>query len=343
MSRINNHLLKSFFAIFTSLFLTLFFLASVAIFIRISKITSIIKLNFLELGQLYAYVLPKIMIYTLPLTFFIALTISLFKMSQDNELTVVFSLGYDPKKIAKFFLIFSSLVSAFLLVNSILLVPLSKQMYQNFVEFKQTEARLNIKATEFGQKFSNWLVFINKSDKENNYKDIVMFSKDQEKNEDNFILAKSASVSNEAGTLRLKLNDGKAFMVAQNDMQQIDYKTMKINQYQKTRPKGVETIIDYWKEMFDADGKDKAKDFATYFLISLFPVLSFIFAMSAGIINLRYDKGNIYAFMFAVVILFYSLTYSLSSIHPFGSIFIVMAIFYITGRKIFKKRILSRY
>ena len=122
MNKVNSYILKNFTNTFVSIFFTLFFMASIILFIRISKITSVIKLDFFELGKLYIYMLPNILMYTLPVTFFIGIVISLFKMSKENEMTVLFSLGYSPRKIAKFYFRFSFLITIALLLNSIFLI-----------------------------------------------------------------------------------------------------------------------------------------------------------------------------------------------------------------------------
>jgi lipopolysaccharide export system permease protein len=100
MNRVSRYLLKHFSELFSSLFFILFFITSVVFFIKLTAMTAIIKMNFLELGTLYIYLLPRTLIYTLPLTFFIALCITLFNLSKENETIVLFTLGYNPKKIA---------------------------------------------------------------------------------------------------------------------------------------------------------------------------------------------------------------------------------------------------
>lgn len=164
MDRAQNYLLKSFSTIFASLFFTLFFIASIVFFIKISIITSVITINFIELLMMYVYLLPNILIYTIPITFFIALCLSLFQLSKENETIVLFTLGYNPKKIATLFVFVSMLISVLLILNTLVLIPRAKQLNANFIDYKRTEAKFNIKATEFGQKFSDWLVYIDASD-----------------------------------------------------------------------------------------------------------------------------------------------------------------------------------
>jgi lipopolysaccharide export system permease protein len=316
-------------------------MASIILFIRISKITSVIKLDFFELGKLYIYMLPNILMYTLPVTFFIGIVISLFKMSKENEMTVLFSLGYSPRKIAKFYFRFSFLITIALLLNSIFLIPISKQLYKSFVNYKQTEAILNIKATEFGQSFSNWLIFTDESTGENSYKNIVLFNYDEKKAQENFIIAKRADLKSEKGVLKLNLYDGRTFEIKKESINQIDYKIMKINTTPRFSIFKTDSVFDYWKIAYT--DKKRAYDLAFHIIISLFPLATYLFAMTIGIVNPRYEKGHIYIYIFLVIILYYALTYSLSSLHPPSSIVIVYLVSVFASKLFFKQKILARY
>ena len=53
-----------------------------------------------------------------------------------------------------------------ILVVSLRLIPNTDFERKQFVKIKKNEANFNIKSGEFGQKFGDWLIFIN--DKKNN-------------------------------------------------------------------------------------------------------------------------------------------------------------------------------
>ncbi len=119
-------------------------------------------MNFIELITLYIYLIPKLLIYTMPITFFIALCITLFNLSKENELIVLFTLGYSPKKVANFFTILGAIFSFLFVLDVIVLIPLSKQLNENFIEYKKAEAKL-ISKRVIWSKFSDWIVYIDKS------------------------------------------------------------------------------------------------------------------------------------------------------------------------------------
>jgi len=339
MRRVTKYILKNFVESFNPIFFSLFFMVSIIYFIKIAKITSVIKITFLELAELYLYILPRIIIYTFPVVFFISVAMSLVKLSKDNEITVMFAFGYSPKQVAKIFGTISLIVTAFLLMNAIFLVPISKQLYSNFVDIKRAEAKLNINAMEFGQKFSNWLVFINKSDKQNNFKDIVMYSK--EKDKENFILANNANISNKNGALKLTLNNGKVFTIYSDSIKQTNYKKLLITRYQNMEISSSKGVLSYWKKALEDNGR--AKDFAIFVLVSLFPISTFLLSISFGIFNSRYENNNVYAYIFITVLSYYVVMYYLISVSPLAALIAIpisaIAISYV----IFKRKILKRY
>lgn len=337
MSRTNHYLLSQFTSVFGSLFFTLFFITSVIYFIQIARITSVIKITFFELGKLYMFLLPKVLIFTLPITFFIALAIVLFKLSRENETIVLFSLGHSPKKIARFFLAISSLLSAFLVINVLILMPLSKELQANFIDYKKTQARFNIEATEFGQKFSDWFVFINSAGKDY-YKDIVMYS--QNEKSDRVVSANEAFILNKQGEISLELKEGKAYDIAKDEINQLDFETMLLRALINDEVKGIDSIKTYWFDMFE--DKKKAKDFVFYMLIALFPFATTLFALSFGIVTYRYERSGIYFQISLVILTYFAAVMFLQRMHPIGSVFLVFCAaislsFVVFGHKILKR------
>jgi lipopolysaccharide export system permease protein len=341
MSRVNNYLLRSFSSVFSSLFFTLFFITSIVFFIKIASITSIIKINFLELSTLYIYLLPRILIYTMPLTFFIALSVTLYNLSKENETTVLFTLGYSPRKITKFFFTIAMFLTLIMAIDFLILVPLSKQLHENFINYKKIEAKFNIKATEFGQKFSDWLVYINKIDKNETYRGIVMYKQKNEKKDENLIISKTADIENHKGILNLSLHEGKVFQFQEKKLNQINFIDMQINSLNKNYISPIQGIIEYWMEAFKDD--KRASDFSFFALISLFPLASTFFALSIGIVTYRYQKKNIYPAIAAVIFLYVSAITLLVKLVSFYSIPIVFISFFITSFMLYKKRIFQRY
>ncbi|MDR0408408.1 MAG: LptF/LptG family permease [Campylobacteraceae bacterium] len=338
MGKTNHYLLSQFISVFGSLFFTLFFITSVVYFIQIARITSVIKITFLELGKLYLFLLPKVLIFTLPITFFIALAMVLFKLSRENETIVLFTLGFPPGKIAKFFTLLSLLLSLFLVLNVLVLMPLSKELQTNFVDYKKAEARFNIEATEFGQKFSDWFIFINNSDK-GYYKDIVMYS--QSDNSDKIVSAGESFVHNNQGEISLELREGKAYDITKNEINQLDFETMFIRTLLGNEVRDIGNIKTYWIDMFE--NRKKGEDFVFYMLIALFPLASTFFALSFGIVTYRYERSNIYLWISLVIMLYFAAVVLFKNINPIGSLVGIFTLFFILSFITFRQKILKYF
>ena len=71
------------------------------------------------------------------------------------------------------------LLSIFLLVVSVGLIPKTKFLTKQFLDVKKKEANFNIKASEFGQKFGDWLIYINGKD-DKSYEGVKLFKTDEQ-------------------------------------------------------------------------------------------------------------------------------------------------------------------
>jgi len=341
MNRVSSYLFSNFISMFSSLFFILFSIVSVIFFIKIASVTSIIQINFLELMTLYIYLIPKLLLYTMPISFFTALCIILFNLSKENELIVFFTLGYSPKQISNFFLILASMFSVLMIANIIILVPISKQLNSNFLEYKRAQAKFNIQESKFGQKFSNWLVYINKSDKKQSYEDITLYQKSINKKAPKLIIAQKAFIEKGAGVPRLTLKNGKAFEIQKGQIAQVNFKKMYINSKHRENIGYMQTIYDYW--ISSLKFKKRAYDFAFFILIALFPFNSVYFAIGLSTVASRYSNSGIYLYMFLFTILYFALTVILAKIEPFTSIFLVSFITIFSSFFIYKKRVLKKF
>ena len=342
MSRVNKYLLFNFLGTFASLFSTLFLIMSIVFFIQIARITSYIEISFGELFKLYSFMLPRVLLFVVPIAFFVSLAMTLFRLSKENESIVIFTLGGSPNKIARFFLAFSALLSAALLVVAIVMIPIAAQLNANFIDYKKTVAKLNLKPTQFGQKFSDWMVYVGSEMEDSNgtiYKDIVMFNpfvKDSQR----LITAKNAKITNVNQSIELSLNEGKMYDIKDEIYHQSNFKSMKIRTTQNEEISDVGSIKEYWMEA--SSSNKRKKDFSTYVLVALFPLASTLFAISLGIVTYRYEKGMVYVGTFGVLFGYFTLIMLFSS-KPALAIPLIFFVFLIAGALLYKAKITRRY
>jgi len=84
MHILQNYIKQSLSLIFLSIFLPLFSIASIVFLIKLATYTAVIQLSILEMGKLFLFMLPELLFYTLPISFFVAITLALFKLSNEN-------------------------------------------------------------------------------------------------------------------------------------------------------------------------------------------------------------------------------------------------------------------
>ncbi|MGK0255997.1 MAG: lipopolysaccharide export system permease protein [Arcobacteraceae bacterium] len=288
MKLLKKYLLMNYSQTFFPIFLTLYTITSIIFLVKIASLTSIIQINFLELIELYSYSIPTILFYTLPISIFFAIALTLSKLSSEYELIVITSFGLNPIKILKFILPTILLSSLLLLLLSLALIPKADYMKKTFLENKKTEAQFNIKASEYGQAFGKWLIYVNEEDK-GIYKDVVLFQ--QNKIEDTFIISDVATMKNNGSSFSLNLNTGKAFKIT-DKVNQIDFNKMVINNEitSSSMINNIEDLIEYWRDIYI--NETKAEDFVFYVLASLYPMISILFALYIGFYNPRYQKNN---------------------------------------------------
>ena len=162
MKNLQNYIYKTYSHTFFPIFLTLFIITSIIFLVKIASLTSVIELSFLELIELYIYNVPTILFYSLPVTIFLSLALSLSKLSSEYELIVITSFGLSPLKILKLILptlVFSTLLT---LTITLILIPKANFLKDAFIANKKQQAQFNIKASEYGQEFGEWMIYVAK-------------------------------------------------------------------------------------------------------------------------------------------------------------------------------------
>jgi len=286
---------------FLPIFFGLFFITSIIFLVRIAALTSVITMNVIELFTLYAYVIPNILFFTLPISFFISLVIAFSKLSAEYELIVITSFGLNPLRLLKIIFPLTLILSFTMLIVSLGLIPKTKHLTSTMLEQKKKEANFNIKESEFGQKFGDWLIYItDKKDKV--YSDVKLFKTDNKT--DQFIISQTAKLHNEDGDLSFILKDGKSFAIEEKELNQINFKSMKISDsLSNSKLASFSNAKDYWTDKINRN--DDVDKFTFYILTSLFPVLSLLLVISFGYFNPRYDKNRAAAYSILCVVIYY--------------------------------------
>ncbi|QOY55746.1 LptF/LptG family permease [Candidatus Sulfurimonas marisnigri] len=337
MYELKKYIRDSLSVIFLSIFIPLFAIASVVFLIKLATYTAVIQLSIWEMAKLFFFIVPELLFYSLPISFFIATTLTLFKLSNDNEIVVLFALGIEPRFILKTLLKPAAILSVILMFNFFILFPHAKILSKNFISYKTSEAKFNLSASEFGHKFGEWLLYIGKENENESYSDVILFNKKQ--NEEVLIGAKKAQIINDSGILRLKLSDGEGYSYSKEKFTQIDFKTMFINDTMKTDFRTYKTPVEYWLK----SGKNYKKLFIINILLSIFPLISLFLVASIGIVHVRHQKGKVYLYLFLGILVYYALAFGLQSKFSYYTIPLFITAWLITTYFLYRKTIVTKF
>jgi len=342
MPVLRKYILDNFALSFFSIFLPLFAIASVIFLIKLATYTAIIQLSIWEMVKLYIFVLPELLFFTLPITFFIAATLTLFKLSNDNEMIVLFSLGIHPATVIKTLLMPSILLTLLLLVNFLFIFPHAKILSGNFISYKKSEAKFNLSASEFGHSFGDWLLYIGKENKDDTYGDVILFNKNQE--EEILIGAKNAKVINENGLLRLKLTKGEGYSYSKEKFTQINFTTMYINDSMSSNLVEYKTPFQYWlAEKKERVKKKRKKMFILNTLLSFLPIFSLFLVASIGIVHVRHQKARVYLYLFIGIAIYYVSAIALQKLFGFYTIAVLSIVWLSSTYFLYRKQIVAKF
>lgn len=340
MDKLRRYILSNLSILFFSIFLPLFAIASVIFMIKLATYTAVIQLSLAEMGKLYLFVVPELLFYTLPIAFVVGAALALYRLSNDNEMVVVFSLGISPLFIARVLAFPALLLSLLLFVNFVVVTPYIKIISGNFLEKKRAEAKFNLTASEFGHHFGDWMLFINKSDIESRvFGDVVLFNKEMK--DEILIKAEKAELINKKGVLQLRLDNGVSYSYDNELLRTMLFKTGYINDKLSTDPMVYRNTLDYWTNDELRERKDQR--FIMNTLMSLFPLLSIFFVIAVGIVHARHQKRWIYLWLFLSIVGFYSASIVTQQWLGYHTIWVVTLIWLIVTYGFYKRLVGSRF
>lgn len=341
MGKLRHYIFSHLNVLFFSIFIPLFTIASVIFMIKLATYTAIIQLNIGEMGKLYLFVLPELLFYTLPIAFVVASALTLYRLSNDNEMVVVFSLGISPAFLVRILALPAFLLTILLFVDYLIVTPYVNSMSKNFLSQKKAEAKFNLTASEFGHNFGDWMLFINKSDSNTRaYGDVVLFNKDLK--EEVLLVAHTAELLNAHGNLQLRLSDGEGYTYKDENLKRMNYKHLTINDVIKSDSNFYTNTLEYWTAS-PTDQKFRSRLLITNALLSLLPTLSLFLIVALGVVHARHQKRWIYLWLFISIIIFYSCAIIAQQALGFHAIWVVTFSWLIGTYLIYKRLVGNRF
>lgn len=336
---ISKYLSSNFTSSFLTIFLPLFFIGALVFIIKISALTASIQVDFLEMMQLFSYNLPSILFYTLPISFLVAMVMTLLRLSNDNELMVLFALGRNSKSIMYRFFFISLLFSIILLILSLGLMPKTKQQFTAFKQQKATQAQVNINPSKLGQKFGNLFVYV-KSKEGDSMKDVVIYNKDKAYS-DQLFMAKKATIQNKDSVITLTLNEGSGYTFSKDTLKEINYEKMQIFQNLNSEAFTYNNLIEYWIKL-SLDSKKKG-NILSFIYISLIPMMALYIISAFSIINPRYQKNYAYHILALTTIALYVTATLLEKQGTFLLLLMAIVLTFGVGFWLFRKHVVRYF
>ncbi len=340
MDKLRRYILSNLSILFFSIFLPLFAIASVIFMIKLATYTAVIQISLSEMAKLYLFVVPELLFYTLPIAFVVGGALALYRLSNDNEMVVVFSLGISPLFVARILAVPALLLSLLLFVNFVVVTPYIKIISANFLEKKRAEAKFNLSASEFGHHFGDWMLFINKTDPQSRvFGDVILFNKSMK--DEILIKADRAELINKKGVLQLRLDNGVSYSYDNILLRTMLFKTGYINDKLSTDPMVYRNTLDYWTN--NELRERKTQRFITNTLLSLFPLISVFLMIALGIVHARHQKRWIYLWLFLSIVGFYAAAIITQQWLGFHTIWVVTLLWLIITYSFYKRLVGSRF
>ena len=319
MVSVRSYLSSNFTKTFLTIFIPFFFIISLVYLVKISILTAKIQMTFPELMQLFGYSIPTIIFHTLPISFIASIATTLQRLSDENELVALFSLGLPARKLIYPLIFIAILFAALLLIISFITMPQTNQLFNAFKDSKKAEMTFNIVPEEFGQKFGHYYIYV--TDEENGkFKETVIYYQD-DNHSDQIVSADSGEMLNQNGIFSLILYNGKGYTFDADIVRQITYKKMQTYDAMGNRNMQLYGVGDYWKQSM-TDKQRKQKMFF-YFFISVIPILSLYMIIAFSIINPRYQRSHSFIVIGSIAALFYFLA---SLLDKFGTIWMLVGL-----------------
>ena len=338
MVNIRGYLSANFTKTFLTVFIPFFFIISLVYLVKISVLTAQIQITLPELLQLFTYYIPAIIFYALPISFIASVATVLLRLSMDNELIALFSLGLPAKKIMYPLVWIALLFSILLLVISLAAMPQTKQLYSSFKNSKKAEMTFNVIPEELGQKFGNYYIYI-KDEAQGKFQDVVIYNQDKS-HSDQIFSAKSGNLTKVEGVFSLLLFNGKGYTFSPENVQQIEYQKLQVYDTVHRQGSQFEDVGKYWKKSL-TDTQRKRK-FLFFIFVSLIPILSLYVIASFSIINPRYQKNHSFIVIGLTTVFFYMIATSLDKYGTIGWFAASVVFLLLLGLWLFHRQV-SRY
>ena len=221
-----NLIFKKFFLDNNNFFITIIFSLSLIVWIvqAVNYLDFVIEDGHgLEIYFKYTLLnLPKIVSKLIPIIFFIAIFYTINKYEDNNELKIFWISGIDKGKFIDEIIKYSSIFLIIQFFLSSFIVPFTQNKARTYIQKSNIDFFPSlINEKKFIDTVENLTIYIDKKDKDNEYKNI--FLKDEEINKIKIIYANSGKLNNDENGRYLTLFNGKIIDINNDNISSFDF------------------------------------------------------------------------------------------------------------------------
>jgi LPS export ABC transporter permease LptF len=208
MRIIRNYILKDFLSSFIFALLLLNMVMLLGNMVKISDMVIRKGVNIVDALKIFAFFIPYLLGFTLPLAFLMGVLLSMGRIITDNELVPIKMAGISVSQILRIFLMLGVIFSLFLFILNDKIIPGFHYTYRSQIKniYSKNISSL-IEPGMFLDHFQNYILYV--SDKEENkLKNVFIYEMDEKEGVSKVIFAKKAEFITEGNILKMKLEEG---------------------------------------------------------------------------------------------------------------------------------------
>jgi lipopolysaccharide export system permease protein len=231
---ISRYIFKEIASLFFIILFTLTFVLLMGNILQIMDLMVNKGINFLSIAKLIIFLLPTLLMFTIPIAFLVSILIAMGRFSADNEITALKTSGVSLMQIYYPVAIASLIAFVVTIIIGYYLVPHSYSASKRLLfDIAQQHAAIGIKEKVFNADFKGILLYADKIPPHGDYIEDVLISDRRILSEQNTILAKKAYLIADPAsmTIKLRLENGSIHTVSSDfkKYRKIDFKSYDIN------------------------------------------------------------------------------------------------------------------
>lgn len=228
---IHRYLLKEISLPFGLILLILTFVLLMGKTLRLMDLMVNKGVSFIDVFKLIAFLMPSLLVYTIPIALLIAILIGVGRLSNDNEITVMKSSGISLYQLFMPVLLFSLAAFAGTAIMSFLLVPMGNTATKSLLfAITQQKASVGMQEKTFNDDFQGILIYADKIPQSGDYLEGVIISDRRPGQEPATIFARKAYLVSDPQnrSLNLRLEKG---ISSNTDIRRASYRQMIFKTY----------------------------------------------------------------------------------------------------------------